>query len=242
MPRAKTTSTKDSKKTKSTKVASTAKRNSFAIDVFDTKGKVVETLQLPKEIFDSKVNTKLIAQAVRVYLANQRRGTVSTKTRGEVRGSTRKIYRQKGTGRARHGGIRAPIFVHGGLAFGPKPRDYSLKMPQKARRAALFSALTSKLKNQEVRVVSGLEKLEPKTKDMVEVLTKLELNGKKKNILLIVSGVDRQNIARAARNIEGIVFTPANLLNTYDVLEHKMLLFMKEAIPVLQETFLKGSK
>src|SRR3989338_5152877 len=126
--------------------------------VFDTKGALKKTIDLPKEIFGVQENNILLAQAVRVYLANQRQGTVSTKTRGEVAGSTRKIYRQKGTGRARHGSIRAPIFVHGGLVFGPKPRDYSMKFPKKMRKAALASALSSKVNDAQVKVVDGLEK------------------------------------------------------------------------------------
>jgi large subunit ribosomal protein L4 len=134
------------------------------IDVLDLTGKVQTSIDLPAELFGAKVNKQIMAQAVRVYLANQRQGTQSTKTRGEVTGSTRKIYRQKGTGRARHGGITAPIFVGGGIALGPKPRDYGLSLPKKMRRVALASALTSQLNAGKVKVVDGFDTIEPKTK------------------------------------------------------------------------------
>ena len=146
------------------------KETGLKISVYSTAGKVLESMTLPKEVFDAKINNNLMTQAVRVYMANQRRGTVKTKTRGEVKISTRKIYRQKGTGRARHGAKSAPIFVGGGVAFGPRQRDYSLKLNQKSRKAALFSALSSKLKDGEIKIVTGLEKLEPKTKKMADVL------------------------------------------------------------------------
>ncbi|MGH7246030.1 MAG: 50S ribosomal protein L4, partial [Candidatus Levyibacteriota bacterium] len=146
-------------------------QSGLKVDVFDAKGKVVSSMTLPKELFDMPINKTLMAQAVRVFLGNQRQGTVSTKTRGEVAGSTRKIYRQKGTGRARHGGIRAPIFVKGGIAHGPKPKDYTFSLPVKMRRKALFSALSAKVKEGGIRVVSGLSKIEPKTKPVAELLT-----------------------------------------------------------------------
>jgi large subunit ribosomal protein L4 len=173
-------------------------------------------------------------------LANQRRGTLSTKSRGEVKISTRKIYRQKGTGRARHGAKSAPIFVGGGIAFGPKPRDFSLKLNQNMKRVALFSALTSKLKDGEIKIITGLEKIEPKTKKMVDVIDKLELNGKNAQVLLIMpSGNQFANIVKAGRNIKGITVTSANLINTYEVLVNKRILFMKSSIDSLKETFLK---
>src|SRR3989338_1504391 len=149
------------------------------LSVYDLKGKSVGKINLPKEIFGVKVNDKLMAQAVRVYLANQRQGTVSTKTRGEVKGSSRKIYRQKGTGRARHGSIRAPIFVKGGLVFGPKPRDFGLSLPKKMKKAALFAALSAKLRDGEVKVVQGFEKLPAKTKNVAESLSKMGEYGRR---------------------------------------------------------------
>lgn len=203
-------------------------------DVYDIKGKVIETITLPAEIFGAKVNSSLMAQAVRVYLANQRRGTASTKTRGEVEGSTRKIYKQKGTGRARHGSMRAPIFVHGGIAFGPKPRDYSLNLPRKMKKAALSSALSAKVKEGKMRIVTGLEKLEPKTKLMVEVIKNLGINDRK--IMLVLSD-KTENVKRAARNIERVNITSANQLNTYSILNNNVLLVSKVSLESIEKVF-----
>ncbi len=207
-------------------------------EVFDLEGKVIEKMSLPEEIFGVKINKVLIAQAVRVYRANQRLGTASTKTRGEVQGSSRKIYRQKGTGRARHGSIRAPIFVHGGVVFGPRPHDYGLNLSQKMKRAALFSALSSKLGNGEIKILQGMEKIEPKTKIFLNVIGKLGLNNDKKKILVIAPS-EIENLKRAGRNIEGVTLTVANRLSTYDILNNRQLLFMKDSIEELKKTFLK---
>ena len=210
-------------------------------DVLDLTGKAVDKISLPEEIFGAEINKTLIAQAVRVHLANQRQGTASTKTRGEVQGSTRKIYRQKGTGRARHGSKRARIFVGGGVVFGPKPRDYSLKFPQKMKRKALFSALSAKFNDGEIKILQDLEKLEPKTKKFAEVIKNLGFSDKKKKILLI-TGAEVENLKRAARNIEGVTMTAAQRLNTYDILNSRQLIFMKEAIEKLSQHFLRRSK
>jgi len=208
--------------------------------VLDLKGKVIESMNLPKEIFGAKINKVLLAQAVRVYLANQRKGTHSTKTRGEVEGSTAKIYRQKGTGRARHGSKRAPIFVKGGIVFGPKPRDYSLKLPKKMRRLALFSSLTAKKDEGKIIVLSGLEKIEAKTNKMVDVIKNLKLEEKNKKILLITPDTINafENVYKAGRNLKGVSIISAKMLNTYEVLNAKTLLFMKASIEVLENTFL----
>lgn len=233
MPRTKKTETKK-------KVAIIPKKvGGLKVDVLDTKGKVKDSITLPKEIFDAKVNPSLMAQAIRVYLANQRSGSASTKTRGQVRGSTRKIWRQKGTGRARHGGIRAPIFVGGGVVFGPKPRDYSLKLSKKMKKAALFSALSNKRKDGQVIVVSGLEKLAPKTKDIASVFEKLNLIDNK-NTLLVLPG-HTENVQKAARNIAGVSILPAANLNTYEVLKSTNLIFMQDAIVALQNHFLRSN-
>jgi len=215
----------------------------LTVDVYSISGKVVSKLSLPKEIFGVRVNERLIAQAVRVYLANQRKGTASTKTRGEVRGSTRKIWRQKGTGRARHGSRKAPIFVGGGIAFGPKPRDYSLKLPKKMKKAALFSALSLKKNNGEIKVLSGIEKIKPKTKNMGLLIKKLGFNDKKRSLLLVTPDKQNsgfENVYRAARNIEGLKILKADLLNTYDVLDNKGVLLMKDAVLAIGKHFLKG--
>lgn len=220
------------------------KKPSCQIDALDIEGKVVEKLNLPEKIFAARVNEKLMAQAVRVYLANQRQGTQKTKSRGEVVASTAKIWRQKGTGRARHGARSAPIFVGGGVAHGPKPRDFSLKMPQKMRQKALFSALSDKLKEKRILVVKGLEEIKPKTREMFKILTNLKIGKEKKESpkLLIVLPGKLENLERAARNIAGVTLAPAPLLNTYLVLSHQNLLFLPASLPVLAETFLGQKK
>lgn len=210
-----------------------------SIDVVDTSGKVTGKVSLPGEIFGGKVNKALLAQAVRIYLANQRQGTVSTKTRGEVEGSTRKIYRQKGTGRARHGSVRAPIFVKGGVVFGPKPRDYSLTLPQKMKRKALFSALSAKVKDKEVTVIDGLAGIKPKTKVFAEMLKKLGVTEKKQKLLFVTAGKEVESILRAGRNIQGVSFSPSKLVNTYEVLTANQIIVMKDAIDEMKEHFLK---
>lgn len=196
-------------------------------------GSRVGNITLPKELFAARVNAVLLAQAVRVHLANQREGSASTKTRGEVEGSTRKIYRQKGTGRARHGAIRAPIFVGGGIVFGPRPRDYHLELSKKMKRVALASALTSKLLDRAVIVIEGLASMKPKTSIMDRALTSI---GALPHALLIVSP-KQETVLRAARNLADTDTMDVRNLNAYDVLSHRSLIFMKESIPVLTQTF-----
>ncbi len=212
---------------------------SLTVDVYGIDGKKAGTVSLPAELFGDTVNKILLAQAVRVYLANQRQGNASTKTRGEVDGSTRKIYRQKGTGRARHGSLRAPIFVKGGIVFGPKPRDFSLSLPTKMKRKALSSALSAKLSAEAVTVVSGFETLEAKTKIFVEALTKLGKYSKKHESVLLVTAGKSEAVRKSSRNVPGVTFMSANRLNAYEVLKTKHLIVMKEAIAQMQETFLK---
>lgn len=197
----------------------------LSVVVVGTDGKPAGKITLPKELFAAKVNKPLMAQAVRVYLANQRGGTASTKTRGEVEGSTRKIYRQKGTGRARHGAIRAPIFVGGGIVFGPRPRDYRMDFPKKMKRASLASALTSALVEGKMTVVDGLSGVE-KTNSMAKTLQKIEATG---STLLVVSK-GAEGVVRAARNIERVDILPVQNLHTYSVLSHQRIVFMKEAL------------
>jgi len=223
-------------KSNATKTTLENENSPLNVAVYDTTGKEVDTIDLPAELFGAKVNPVLMAQAVRVYLANQRQGTASTKTRGEVRGSTRKIYRQKGTGRARHGGVRAPIFVKGGIAHGPKPQDHSLAMPKKMKRAALFSALTAKLAGNQVRIVSGIEALAPKTKLVMGALNNFGLSDKKAKVL-VVTAIDTEAIIRSGRNLKGVTITAADRINTYEVLNTKSLVLMKEAVERLQEVF-----
>lgn len=222
--------------------AKTEKKSNLTVDVYDIKGKVVGEMELPKEVFGEKVNKTLLAQAVRVYLVNQRRGTASTKTRGEVRGSTRKIWKQKGTGRARHGGIRAPIFVGGGIALGPRPRDYSLHFPKKMRRKALFSALSAKAADKQIKVIDSFEDMKPKTKVMIEIFKALNTDKKKRNLMLVLPSFEGENESayRAVRNIAGVKATRANLLNAYEVLKSKVVLFPKASIEEVKKTFTQG--
>lgn len=212
-------------------VVKTAKPGSLKIDVVDTAGKVVESIELPKDMFGAKVNPVLMAQAVRVYLANQRLGTASTKTRGEVDGSTRKIYRQKGTGRARHGGVRAPIFVKGGIAHGPKPKDYTLSLSKHMKKAALASALSAKVQTAEVAVMAGLTKVDSKTAAMAKALTHVGYTKKAK--MLLVLPEHNNTLYKAMRNLAGMQVVPANLLTTYQVLQAKKVVLMKETVEKL---------
>ncbi|MBI2040017.1 50S ribosomal protein L4 [Candidatus Microgenomates bacterium] len=213
----------------------TRKASGLPVPVFSLTGRAAGTMNLPKETFGAKVNKKLLAQAVRVYMANQKKFTASTKTRGEVRGSTAKVFRQKGTGRARHGAIRAPIFVGGGIVFGPKPRKVKLNLPKKMRRAALVSALSSKMNDKNVMGLSGLEKASGKTKEFSRLLKKV--NSPKG--ALIVTGEKNDKVVRAVNNIPGVDVLPASLINAYEVVKHNMLLITKEAADVLSG---KGKK
>lgn len=221
-------------------VSKPVKATDLSVSVLDLKGKTVGKIELPAEIFGAKINNSLMSQAVRVYLANQRQGTVKTKDRGEVNRTTKKIYQQKGTGRARHGSRRAPIFVGGGRVFGPTPRDLSLNISKKMKTLALFSALSSKLKNSEIKVIKGLEEVVPKTKIMVQVMKDLKLQEDSK-VLLVLSkpGKEFENIHRASRNIEGVEIFSANMLNAYKVLDNTMILLMKDSVDSLRNTFIK---
>lgn len=202
----------------------------LSVPVYSLVGRASGTMSLPKEIFGQKVNKKLLAQAMRVYTTNQKTLPGSTKTRGEVRGSTAKIYRQKGTGRARHGAIRAPIFVGGGIVFGPKPRITRLDLPKKMKKAALLSALSDKMGNKEILGISGLEKATGKTKEVVKLLKKVSTDN-----ALIVTGEKQGSVVRAARNIPGVNVLPADLVNAYEVLKHDFLLVTKEAVERLKK-------
>ena len=209
-----------------------------SISVLSIDGSPKGKMQLPTAVFHAKVNLPLVAQAVRVYLSNQRAGSASTKTRGDVEGSSRKIYRQKGTGRARHGGVRAPIFVGGGITFGPKPRDYHLDMPQKMKRAALFSALTTTYQEGRLMVVDGLGSF-TKTKQMAAALGAIKVHG---STLLVIPAFTLEGQAgqvfRTARNISGLDTLSVQSLHAYPVSVHQTVVFMKEAVEQLS----KGAK
>lgn len=218
----------------------------LSVPAYSLSGRASGTLSLPKEIFGQKVNKKLLAQALRVYMTNQKTLTGSTKTRGEVEGSTAKIYRQKGTGRARHGSIRAPIFVGGGITFGPKPRKVRLDLPKRMKKVALTSALSSKMADKSVIGLTGIEKASGKTKEMAQLLTQLNSKLKTQNLkllsALIVTEGKLDNVVRAVRNIPGIDVLPANLLNAYEVLKHEVLILTKDAVEKLSKPQIKEQK
>ena len=221
------------------KVATKTSSKGLSVDVLAKDGKKASTMSLPAEIFGAKINPVLMAQAVRVYLANQRQGNANTKTRSEVHGTTKKVWQQKGTGRARHGSRKGPIFVGGGIIHGPETHGFTLALPQKARRASLASALTSKLHDSQIVFVDGLES-ESKTKVISSFLKNAQLsNNKKVHKVLFVTGDQPEQVRRAARNIEGVVVTPANCLNTYEVLHAHTVLFMKSAVMSLQSSVFK---
>ncbi len=210
------------------------------IDLYTLTGKKSGQLDLPKEIFTAPINKQLMTQAVRVYLSNQRKAGAKTKTRGEIRGSTKKIWQQKGTGRARHGDRYAPIFVGGGRAHGPTGEEnYKLRMSKPMKRKALFSALTSKLKDKEIVAVKGLAKIEPKTKEMAKVIDSLKLNKKDKKILLVLPRI-LKNVLRAVGNITEVESVQANQMNTYQILNCNQIIFMEKSIDRLKETFFAG--
>lgn len=211
-------------------VKSAPKTSRLSVPVYTLTGRTSGTLSLPKEIFGVKVNNSLLAQAFRVYSTNQKTFTGSTKTRGEVKGSTAKIFRQKGTGRARHGSIRAPIFVGGGIVFGPKPRKVRLDLPKKMKKAALLSALSSKVAGKEVVGVTGFNSASGKTKEIVKLMNKV--NGGKSALIVISDKMD--NVIRATRNIPGTDVLPVNQLNAFEVLRHRVLVISKEALEKLK--------
>lgn len=207
--------------------------------VFDLAGKKTGTVTLPKELFAGKINDQLMAQAIRVYLANQRQGTSSTKTRSEVTGSRRKVWRQKGTGRARHGSITGPIFVGGGIVHGPKPRDLELKMPKKMKLLALASALTEKNSEDMVFVVDG--KFSGKTKQFADVISSIVKTESKKSpsILFIRNKKDRE-AALASRNIKNVSVISGSDVNTYSVIRNNAILLSKDAVDEMKEVFVKA--
>lgn len=205
------------------------------IDVYTQNGAKLKTkVDLNDAIFGVAPNEDLLAQYVRVYRANQRQGTSKTKTRGEVSGGGRKPWRQKGTGRARHGSIRSPLWRGGGTVHGPQPQDWSLKMPKKMRRQALFSALSKKFLEDSFLVLNKIEIKEIKTKKLVGVLGKLPIKGK---VLIALDKMDEELIL-SARNIPGLKTIQAKDLNAYEVLDTKTLIFLKSALKVLEELFL----
>lgn len=200
------------------------------IPVYNTQGSQVGEIALNDEVFGAKVNKALLHEAVTMQLASRRLGTSAVKNRAAVRGGGKKPWRQKGTGQARHGSRRSPIWKGGGIVFGPSPRSYAYSLPKKARRQALKSALSAKVEAGELIVVEGLSVSEPKTKVMVEILNKL--NAEKP---LIVTAQADENVFKSARNIPGVAVMASEGLNVYDILAHNHLVLAKEAVGKVEE-------
>ncbi len=201
------------------------------VAVFNIEGKQIGDMELNEAIFAAKINEALMHQVIVNQLANRRQGTVATKTRALVRGGGRKPWRQKGTGRARVGSIRSPLWVGGGVTFGPTPRDFSYRIPKKARRAALRSALSAKVRDGNFIVVDQLVMDQPKTKKMMEILTALSAGSKP----LVVIGEWDTNIHLATRNMPNTLLSKSSGVNVYDVLNHDKIVITKEAVAKLEE-------
>jgi large subunit ribosomal protein L4 len=202
------------------------------VDVVDLDGKKVGQVDLADAVFGAKVNQHLLHEASRWYLRGLRAGTHKTKDKSEVSGAGRKLWKQKGTGRARVGSIRSPLWRHGGTVHGPKPRDYSYALPKKMLLGALRSALSAKLAEQKLTVVDEWALETHKTKALLEVLGKLN---HKKSALLVAYG-ENHNLERASRNLEGVTLAATNILQPYDVLKHDLLLLSKDAVARLSHT------
>lgn len=203
------------------------------VDVYDMKGKKVSDVELAESVFGIETNEAIVHSVLVNYLANQRQGTQSTKTRAEVRGGGKKPWRQKGTGRARQGSIRAPQWIKGGIALGPKPRSYSYTVNKKERRLALKSILSSKVTENELTVVDKLEVKEIKTKTMVKALADLKVEGK----TLIVLPENNQNVFMSARNIEGVKTIALNNINVFDLLKYTNLILPLDTVKKIEEVY-----
>ena len=214
---------------------------SLSVDIYNYQGEKQEKkAKLPGEFFGQEANDALLAQAVRVYLANQRRAFPKAKTRAEVAGSGRKIYSQKGTGRARHGDRQAPIFVGGGKAHGPKGVKIRLSLPKKMRKRALAVALSQKANEGRIKMVANIEKMTPKTKNAEELLQKINLTAQKVGV--VMTKEEKEKVGRAFRNLAGVrVFLP-DMLNPYLVLEKEALLFTTAGLAALEKKPAKKSK
>lgn len=203
------------------------------VKVYTQNGKDAGTMDLSEAVFGIEPNAVAMHSVVVNYLANQRQGTQSTKTRTEVAGGGRKPWRQKGTGHARQGSIRAPQWRHGGIALGPKPRSYRFTINKKVRRLAMFSALSSKVAENEFIVLDKLELNEMKTKAMVSILSALGAEGK----ALIVTALPNENVIKSAHNIPGVRTTVYNAINVYDILNCNKMIIVKDAVEKIEEVY-----
>lgn len=202
--------------------------------LYDYNGDLKGSVDLPADLFDGGVNRPVLYDVVKMYMANRRTGSANTKQRGEVNYSTRKPYRQKGTGRARAGRRSSPIWRGGGVVFGPQPRDYRRHIPKKIKRVALKSALADKGHGESVYVVEGLVAEEPKTKPFADFLKSAGLFGRK---VLFVTGGFEENVYKSVRNVDGVRFTLSRNMNAYEILNADVLLFTAEGLSSLEEVF-----
>lgn len=202
-----------------------------SVDIIDLNNKKVGSIELADAVFAAPVNEALLYEAVRHHLAGTRRGTASTKTRHEVAGSGKKLWKQKGTGRARMGSIRSPLWRHGGTTHGPQPRDYSYKLPRKMILGALKSALTAKLRDGELRVVNEFPTAEAKTQAMRRALDGLAIE----RTVLLVDNSANQNLELSSRNLEGVKLVASRDVNVYDLLGHQQVLLSEAAAKKLSE-------
>ena len=203
------------------------------IDVYNIEGKKVSTLELNENVFGIKPNEAVVHGALVNYMANQRQGTASTKTRAEVSGGGRKPWRQKGTGRARQGSTRSPQWIKGGIALGPKPRDYRYTINKKERRLAIKSVLSSKVLENNLVVVDNLQFEEIKTKQMVNALANLKVEGK----TLVVLPENNLNVQKSSKNIENVKTTLINTINVYDLLKYNKLILTVDSVKGLEEVY-----
>ena len=202
------------------------------VSVYNTDGKEVETIELSDKVFGVEINENIVHKAVVAHLAAKRQGTQSARTRSEVSGGGRKPWRQKGTGHARQGSIRAPQWTGGGVVFAPKPRDYSQKINKKEARLALFSALTSKVQDNKLIVVDELSMEAPKTKNFVTILGNLKAD----KALVVTENADK-NVVLSARNIPDVKTEARAAINVYDILKHDSLVITKDAVKALEEVY-----
>ena len=206
-----------------------------SINIYNQSGESVKEIELSADILETPVNRDVLHQVVVMQLANRRSGTASTKGRSEVRGSGRKLYRQKGTDMSRAGSRRSPIRVGGGVAFGPKPRDFGFKVPRKVRRLAIKSALVDKFQSDNVLVIDTITMESPRTKELIGIMDKLGVSGDEK--ILIVLGAPDENVFYSARNIPRVNVCVWDTLNTYDILWHDKLLVTQRALEKIEDRF-----
>jgi large subunit ribosomal protein L4 len=206
------------------------------LPVYSLSGEVVRQIEVSDRLFDEPFNEAVVHQAMVRQQANARQGTASTKTRGEVSGSTRKLFRQKHTGFARAGSSRSPIRRGGGIVFGPKPRSYRQAMPKKMRRLALRCLISAKARDGELKVIEELEFAEPKTREMARILAALEVAGS----ALIVTGAPETNVTKSARNLAPVKAMPASILNVIDLLSYRELLMTESAVRKAEELWGNG--